>query len=221
MSKSTSRPGFLWLWELATGEEVWQMRSEAPASAIAFSGDGQYVAATFKGANTQVWSVPEGREVIKIPYWGSTLKFSPDGRYLAIGGSVWDLTRDSGREPLLPDDKVCTLQHEDDVFDVAFSPDGQYIATGSQDRTARVWALPNGEEIARMTHSENVYEVRFSPDGQYLAARAQDGITMLWRLWPGDLPTEACRRVERNLTSEEWRTYFGDEPYRKTCDEKH
>ncbi len=28
---------------------------------------------------------------------------------------------------------------------------------------------------------------------------------------------EACRRLPRNLTREEWPLYLGNEPYRKTC----
>jgi hypothetical protein len=32
-----------------------------------------------------------------------------------------------------------------------------------------------------------------------------------------DLIDEACARLTRNLTPEEWRQYLGDEPYRKTC----
>ncbi len=69
-----------------------------------------------------------------------------------------------------------------------------------------------------MTHSANVMEVVFSPDGRYLASRDNLGKAKLWRLWPGDPVSEACRRVRRNLTYEEWRRYIGDEPYRKTCE---
>ncbi len=69
-----------------------------------------------------------------------------------------------------------------------------------------------------MTHSKNVYAVVFSPNGQYLGSRDQRGKVKLWRLWPDDPVSEACRRVRRNLTDEEWRRYIGDEPYRKTCE---
>jgi len=37
----------------------------------------------------------------------------------------------------------------------------------------------------------------------------------LWR--PEDLIAEACARLPRNLTREEWQQYIGDEPYRPTC----
>ncbi|MGF1537411.1 MAG: hypothetical protein ACFB4J_13150 [Elainellaceae cyanobacterium] len=34
---------------------------------------------------------------------------------------------------------------------------------------------------------------------------------------PNDLIAEACRRLTRNLTLQEWRQYLGDEPYQATC----
>jgi hypothetical protein len=39
----------------------------------------------------------------------------------------------------------------------------------------------------------------------------------VWLVWPEDLIAEACARLTRNLTQEEWERYLGDEPYRKTC----
>ena len=32
-----------------------------------------------------------------------------------------------------------------------------------------------------------------------------------------ELTDEACARLSRNLTREEWKQHFGDEPYRATC----
>lgn len=40
---------------------------------------------------------------------------------------------------------------------------------------------------------------------------------MVWLWKTDDLQAEACRRLTRNLTEDEWRQYLGDEPYRKTC----
>jgi WD40 repeat protein len=123
---------------------------------------------------------------------------------------VWEVT--SGRE-------VARMTHEDndDVQDVAFSPSGEYLATASWDNTVRLWEVSSGREVARMTHEDPVQAVTFSPNGRYLASASWDGTARLWLWRSEDLIDEACVRVNRNLTQEEWKLYLPGEPYRKTC----
>jgi hypothetical protein len=60
-------------------------------------------------------------------------------------------------------------------------------------------------------------DVAFSPDGRYLVTvSASDVRAWLWRQ-PEDLADEACSRVTRNLTKEEWQLNLGGESYEKTC----
>ena len=59
--------------------------------------------------------------------------------------------------------------------------------------------------------------VAFSPDGSHLAT--ESGREQIWPLLPLDLVGHACARLRRNLTTEEWSRYLGDEIYRKTCPE--
>ncbi len=113
--------------------------------------------------------------------------------------------------------EVARMAHEVLVCAVAFSPDGQWLATGSYDNTARVWEAASGQEVARMAHEGGVGAVAFSPDGQWLATGSGDDTARVWLVWPEDLIAEACARLTRNLTQEEWEQYLGDEPYRKTC----
>lgn len=54
-----------------------------------------------------------------------------------------------------------------------------------------------------------------SPDERCLATASLDSMNRLWYLKPADLIAEACRRLTRNLTPEEWRQYVGDEPTRQ------
>ena len=69
-----------------------------------------------------------------------------------------------------------------------------------------------------MTHRSFVTAVAFSPDGRYVVSGSWDGTARVWWWRPEDLIAEACRRLPRNLTPEEWRQYVGPEaPYHATC----
>ena len=84
--------------------------------------------------------------------------------------------------------------------------------------TARVWAADTGREVDRLTHDAWMTAVAFSPDGRSVVSRSGDRTARVWWWRPEDLIAEACRRLPRNLTPEEWRQYVGPEaPYHVTC----
>ena len=75
--------------------------------------------------------------------------------------------------PLLRKERL-HLVHEGRVLAIAISRDGRFIATGSIDKTARVFEVSNGMEVARLTHDDSVVSVAFSPDGNYVATGSYD-----------------------------------------------
>jgi hypothetical protein len=107
------------------------------------------------------------------------------------------------------------------------SPDGARLATGSEGGTVRVFELSSGAEVARINHDGPVVVVAFGPDGRDIVSAAQDGgrspvfsrrvSVQRHALSPEVLTREACARLTRNLSAEEWREYLGAEPYRDTC----
>jgi WD40 repeat protein len=100
---------------------------------------------------------------------------------------------------------------------LVFSKDGGRLMTGSTDGAARVWEPLTGREVARLQARSPVLAIAMSPDGKYLATGSDDGVVRTWFLRPGDLIGEACSRVTRNLTREEWSQFLPDEPYAATC----
>jgi uncharacterized delta-60 repeat protein len=214
------------VWEAASGREVARLTHDGDVSAVAFSPDGRYVVSGSWDGTARVWEATSGREVARLTHddWVTAVAFSPDGRYVVSGGCdkrdenyrciegtarVWEAA--TGRE-------VARMTHGDEAGAVAFSPDGQYVVSASVDGTARVWEATSGREVARMTHDRWVTAVAFSPNGQYVVSGSEDGTARVWWWRPEDLIAEACRRLPRNLTREEWQRYVGPEvPYHATC----
>ncbi len=78
------------------------------------------------------------------------------------------------------------VNHEDGVNGVAFSPDGTQIATASTDKTARVWDIATGNELARVSHEGAVSAVAFSPDGTQIATASADKTARVWDIATGN-----------------------------------
>lgn len=71
--------------------------------------------------------------------------------------------------------------HQGMVTTSAISPDGKFLATGSEDKTIRVWSIPDGRCLAVLGgHLEHVTGVAFTPDGRRLASSCHDGAVRVW-----------------------------------------
>jgi WD40 repeat protein len=144
---------------------------------------------------------------------------SADGRHVATSSDdhtarVFEAA--SGKE-------VSRFIHQGAVWAVAFSADGRQVATGSDDNTAPVFEAASGKEVSRMTLSGPVAAIRYTEDGRYLMTlsvetSSKELILTRHFLSPQDLTDDACSRLTRNLTPDEWRQYAGPEiPYHRTC----
>ncbi len=170
---------------------------------LAFSPDGEQLAAGTNGNEVRVWSVKDGAPRLTCKGhtgWVVSICFSLDGRLLASGSDdhtvrIWDAQ--SGR-------CLATLQgHTHWVRSICFSPDGRLLASGSYDGTIRLWdcdALSGaGQCLHILSNQDLVSSIAFSPDGRILAASSYAQTIRLWD-FGGDLDAPQCLQILTDQT---------------------
>jgi WD40 repeat protein len=141
------------------------------------------------------------------------LQISPCGRWLATTGR----NDQSAMLWRLPDGAPThSLRHFDRVNSCAFSADGGHVVTAGDDRTARVWDVATGAQLAQIDRPQAVHWAGFLPDPAWLVLRYWDSYAEILAWRPTDLVDIAGRRIARNLSRAEWRAYMEDEPYQQS-----
>ncbi len=105
-----------------------------------------------------------------------TVAYSPDGRWIAGGGSdsrvyLWDA--ESGA--LLD----VALEHGGEIASVAFDRTGSRVVTGGKDGNVRLWSVPDGELIERVPVNSSIRSTAFSPDDALVAVADDSGLIHL------------------------------------------
>ncbi len=108
--------------------------------------------------------------------------YSPDGRYLAVGGSdrkvaIYDLH--SGVE-------IHTVKTEAAVWSVDFSPCGTRLAVGGQSIRPLIYDFEQEEIVHTFQEECFIMSVAFSPDGGRLGLGGEDGRAVVYDLATGD-----------------------------------
>ncbi len=208
-------------WDVATGEELVRIPLERRLHSAMFIPDDSSVVIDEYGLDAiRVFDISSGHLVKEIATAGENdyitgAHYSKNGRYVATMYrrrlneiEVWDVATGERQAMLVLDDHI----NRDNVV---FSPDGRHLAIQKGD-SILVWNWAEDRiEIQLDTESSSFYDVQFTPDGSRLVTRSNTVQVWAWR--GEDLIADACSRLERNLTHEEWRTYLGEEPYRATC----
>jgi hypothetical protein len=134
-----------------------------------------------------VWETSGGRVVQRLPRsqdhpGNGSVSFSPDGRWLAVGGRsdyrCYSVPSWKGG-PVFPRERL-----EMTAGPVAFSADSRLLAVAHTLQSPRLFDLATRQEIATLVAPDAHVIIRlcFSPDGSQLAAVAQNHVIQLWDL---------------------------------------
>lgn len=158
-----------------------------PIHALAFSRDGQRLAAAGAGPEGQgqlvLWDVE--RKAILAKFSGHrnairSLAFSSDGQWLATaaGDRQIKLWSTSGGEELHSWDG-----HHDAVSALAFTPDNGRLISGSVDGTVKIWNPATGAQLYSLAEgTAGINALAMSPDGKHIAAAGLDRHIRIWEL---------------------------------------
>lgn len=178
--------GAVRIWSTRVGERpTWNDPRSETIHDVDISPDGRWAAMGSQSGAALCWDLASGEVRPLATSHGiegavSVVRFSPGGRYLALGGEddvvrVFDPTTGDEAAPLL--DLGGNLLH------AAFSPDERLLAAVGYGTHAVVWDLETGLEVHRLgPHEDHVDHVAFDGSGQYVVTASYDHTARVWHL---------------------------------------
>jgi WD40 repeat protein len=190
---------------------------DGPSSGLLRSaGEGRLLAFETNKPNEffiDIWSVASKARVSRIPLPAelTRLAFNPSGTILftAQGENLqaWDIP--SGKRRF-------SLTASGDIDQIIPDPSSASFATITHGHLT-VWDAVTGARLAQLPDAGYLRVAAFSPDGRYLLAGYDERSAALWLWRSGDLRDQACARLTRNLSHDEWKRWFPNQRYRLIC----
>ncbi|MCF6211585.1 MAG: TIR domain-containing protein [Gammaproteobacteria bacterium] len=180
--------GYARIWNVADGQELQRIKHPvSKVERVLFSPSGRQLATLDEKDIARLWDAESAEELATIGQGKVVdIAFSPENKYLATAldsfgdrsARLWDVATMK---------EVARLEHDGGALEsVTFSPDGKYLASTGQDDTARLWALPDGDEVFHVRHQDRVITAVFSADSAYLVTGSQDGSARVWTVPGGE-----------------------------------
>jgi WD40 repeat protein len=175
-----------------------------PPNALAFSGDGKLLAASFDG--TTVWEISTGQELRRLTaadgsrMYSASVAFAPKGPTLAVGGMgsvrLCDVHTGKGLRVFEKLAENTTLpggeKYPNTLTGVAFLPDGRSLLSCGYDQKLYQWETSTGRiRCSFAGHERPIHGIALSPDGRTVVSAAgsmwdsQDNSVRLWNVLAG------------------------------------
>lgn len=162
-----------------------ELADKRSVKSVAVSPDGAYLAAAtdrnYEGEPVALWRIEEkGLRPVAFPYLtGTHVRFSPDGKTLAVAGggtvTLVDMTTSApaDRLKISPESRGSELK-------VYFSPDATRLVTVAEG-DVRVWDAADGRKLAgwSLPHAASV---AIAPDGRHVAVGNANGTAWVLRM---------------------------------------
>ncbi|CAA2968049.1 transducin beta 3 [Olea europaea subsp. europaea] len=168
-----------------------------------------------KDNSVRVWESRSNRCIgVGIGHMGAVgaVAFSKKHRNFFVSGSsdrtlkVWSLDGllDDLEEVINLKAKAVVAAHDKDINSLAVAPNDSLVCSGSQDRTACIWRLPDLVSVVVLKgHNRGIWSVEFSPVDQCVITASGDKTVKIWAISDG-----SCLRTFEGHTSSVIRASF-------------
>jgi WD40 repeat protein/DNA-binding SARP family transcriptional activator len=168
-------------WDSSTGEELWRIGHDRAVTEVAFSPDGEYVAAVDWAGMANI--IDRSGRVVGVLHAQrgnlSDVAFSSDGHLLALAEfgagdrvRIWDWAEG---------EVILTIDAEGPWARVDFDPTSPRVVLSGTDEVAEIWDVESGERLTVLAGPPGgVNDLVFSPDGSRIAIAGVDGLVRLF-----------------------------------------